>query len=228
VSSSALTVVDPTARPHGPVARVDEVFIETRDGCRLSARVWLPAGVDPAVAADASSDAVAAPERFPAVVEVLPYGVHRATADTDEATWPYLAGHGVACVRVDSRGAGNSEGVLDDEYSAQQQRDACDAVEWVASRTWCTGAVGLMGCSWGGFVALQAAALAGRTGSDEAPEAPSLRAVCAVCAAMLLAKMPGTIVGGLVRPTRRRQKSTAGQTAHGFRRLGQGGYRRAG
>lgn len=53
-------------------------------------------------------------------------------------------------------------------------------------------------------------------------------AVCAVCAAMLLAKMPGTIVGGLVRPTRRRQKSTAGQTAHGFRRLGQGGYRRAG
>jgi hypothetical protein len=31
---------------HGPVTRVDEVFFETRDGCRLSARLWLPAGVN--------------------------------------------------------------------------------------------------------------------------------------------------------------------------------------
>lgn len=53
-------------------------------------------------------------------------------------------------------------------------------------------------------------------------------AVCAVCAAMLLAKLPGTIVGGMVRPTRRRRKSSASQVAHGFRRVGQGGYRRAG
>lgn len=53
-------------------------------------------------------------------------------------------------------------------------------------------------------------------------------AVCAVCAAMLLAKAPGTIVGGMVRPTRRRRNKTAGQTAHGFRRLDQNRYRRAG
>tara|TARA_E500000318_G_scaffold2060_1_gene2856 strand:- start:174115 stop:174588 length:474 start_codon:yes stop_codon:yes gene_type:complete len=53
-------------------------------------------------------------------------------------------------------------------------------------------------------------------------------AVCAVCAAMLLAKMPGTIVGGMVRPTRRRGTRSAGQTAHGFRRVGQVGYRQAG
>ena len=40
-----------------------------------------------------------------------------------------------------------------------------------------------MGCSWGGFIALQAAALAGETASEGAArEAPSLRAVCAVCA----------------------------------------------
>ena len=50
-------------------------------------------------------------------------------------------------------------------------------MEWAAAQPWCTGAVGLMGCSWGGFIALQAAALAG-----EHNEAPSLRAVCAVCA----------------------------------------------
>ena len=53
-------------------------------------------------------------------------------------------------------------------------------------------------------------------------------AVCAVCAAMLLAKMPGTIVGGMVRPTRRRRKTSSGQAPHGFRRMGQNGYRQAG
>jgi hypothetical protein len=170
-STTCTQQVDPASLPHGPVTRVDEVFFETRDGCRLSARLWLPAGVDT--------------RRVPAVIEVLPYGVHVGTVDADEATWPYLAGHGIACVRVDSRGAGNSAGTLDDEYSVQQQQDACDAVEWAAAQAWCTGAVGLMGCSWGGFIALQAAALAGAppaAGAAVAREAPSLRAVCAVCA----------------------------------------------
>lgn len=174
----SMTVVDPASLPHGPVSRVDEMFFETRDGCRLSARLWLPAGVRVADAAAKATDLT-----VPAVVEVLPYGVHHSTVDADEATWPYLAGHGIACVRVDSRGSGNSSGVLDDEYSAQQQRDACDAVEWAARQSWCTGSVGLMGCSWGGFIALQAAALAGRTAAEKtAAEAPSLKAVCAVCA----------------------------------------------
>lgn len=58
---------------------------------------------------------------------------------------------------------------------------------------------------------------------------PGWSAVCAVCAATLLSKVPGTIVGGMVRPTRRkRRKGMPGQVAHGFRRTDQGGYRRAG
>jgi hypothetical protein len=57
---------------------------------------------------------------------------------------------------------------------------------------------------------------------------PGWSAVCAVCAATLLAKVPGTIVGGMVRPTRRRRKGAPGSVAHGFRRPDQGGYRRAG
>lgn len=56
---------------------------------------------------------------------------------------------------------------------------------------------------------------------------PGWTAVCAVCAATLLARVPGTIVGGMVRPTRRRRKAMPGQVAHGFRRTDQGGYRRA-
>ncbi|MBO6738439.1 MAG: hypothetical protein JJ916_01140 [Phycisphaerales bacterium] len=57
---------------------------------------------------------------------------------------------------------------------------------------------------------------------------PRWSAVCAVCAATLLAKVPGTIVGGMIRPTRRRRRSIPGQVAHGFRRLDQSSYRRAG
>lgn len=67
-------------------------------------------------------------------------------------------------------------------------------------------------------------------------------AVCAVCAASMLERLPGTVVGGMVRPRRKRKISRvhapqpkggapmggeqAGQTAHGFRPQQQ--YRRAG
>jgi len=57
---------------------------------------------------------------------------------------------------------------------------------------------------------------------------PGWAGVCAVCAATLLAQLPGTIVGGMVRPTRRRRSKMPGQVAHGFRRPHQSGYRRAG
>ena len=57
---------------------------------------------------------------------------------------------------------------------------------------------------------------------------PGWSGVCAVCAANLLAQVPGTIVGGMVRPTRRRRSRMPGQVAHGFRRNHQSGYRRAG
>ena len=179
-SRNGLKLVNVGTLPHastetvGGVTRVDEIFFHARDGAKLSARLWLPDGVS--LGADEL--------RAPAVIEILPYGYATTTVDTDEATYPYLAGNGIACIRVDSRGSGNSEGTLDDEYSPQQQRDACDACEWAAAQPWCTGAVGMMGCSWGGFVALQVAALAGETANlpGARREAPSLRAVCAVCA----------------------------------------------
>ena len=57
---------------------------------------------------------------------------------------------------------------------------------------------------------------------------PRWSAVCAVCAAALLSEIPGTIVGGMVRPTRRKRSVKPGKIAHGFRRLASIGYRRAG
>ena len=186
-SSNALTVVDPVSLPHASSAgtvRVDEIFFPTRDGTKLSARLWLPDGV----ALDADE------LRAPAVIEILPYGYATGTIDTDEATYPYLAGNGIACIRVDSRGSGNSEGVLDDEYSPQQQRDACDACEWAAAQPWCTGAVGMMGCSWGGFIALQVAALAGTPRARAPPGRRPASAPFARCAPLTSA--PATTCTG--------------------------------
>ena len=83
----------------------------------------------------------------------------RGTYERDALTHPYLAGHGYAAVRVDIRGSGESDGLLFDEYAQQEQDDALEVIAWLAAQPWCSGAVGMMGISWGGFNALQVAAL---------------------------------------------------------------------
>jgi putative CocE/NonD family hydrolase len=132
------------------------VWIPLGDGTRLSARIWLPE--------DAEHDPV------PALLEYLPYRKDDETAARDAVRHPYLAGHGYAGVRVDIRGSGDSEGMLLDEYLPQEQLDALEVIEWLASQSWCTGAVGMFGISWGGFNALQVAAR----------QPPALRAVIAI------------------------------------------------
>ncbi|MFJ9978439.1 CocE/NonD family hydrolase [Streptomyces cyaneofuscatus] len=122
----------------------DHVTIPMADGVRLSARIWRPV----------SSDA----EPVPAVVETIPYRKNDLTSTRDAIHHPYIAGHGYACVRVDLRGTGESEGVLLDEYLEQEQRDAEEVLAWVAAQPWCDGNIGMMGISWGAFAALQTAA----------------------------------------------------------------------
>jgi uncharacterized protein len=55
--------------------------------------------------------------------------------------------HGYACVRVDSRGAGCSPGVID-VWSPREARDLYECIEWAAAQPWCTGKVGLCGISY--------------------------------------------------------------------------------
>ncbi|RST86947.1 CocE/NonD family hydrolase [Aquibium carbonis] len=127
------------------------------DGCRLSVRAWIPK--------DAEADPV------PVILEHLPYRKRDGTIARDNLTHPYFAGHGYACLRVDMRGNGDSEGLMEDEYSEQELQDACDVIAWAASQPWCNGRVGMMGISWGGFNALQVAAMQ--------PEA--LKAIITLC-----------------------------------------------
>jgi len=126
------------------VREIENLLIPMGDGVRLAARVWLP------------PDADASP--VPAILEMIPYRKRDGTAARDAMIHPYLAGHGYACLRVDIRGSGDSEGVLLDEYLEREQQDAVEAIEWIARQPWCTGRVGMMGISWGGFNSLQVAA----------------------------------------------------------------------
>lgn len=55
--------------------------------------------------------------------------------------------NGYVCVRVDSRGAGRSTGVLE-PFSPTEVRDLYQCVEWAAEQDWSTGRVGLLGVSY--------------------------------------------------------------------------------
>lgn len=140
-----------------PVRIIYHAPITLSDGTILSAMIWLP------------ENAVSKP--VPAILEYLPYRKSDGTAVRDAMNHPYVAGQGYACVRVDMRGAGDSQGVLLGEYLKQEQDDALEVLKWIAAQDWCTGSIGMIGISWGGFNGLQIAAR----------RPPELKAVVSIC-----------------------------------------------
>ena len=54
---------------------------------------------------------------------------------------------GYACVRIDSRGAGRSPGLLD-VWSAREAQDIYECVEWAGTQKWSNGKVGINGISY--------------------------------------------------------------------------------
>ena len=126
------------------IREIENTWIAMPDGVKLAARIWLPE--------DAEADPV------PAILEYLPYRKRDGTVERDHMTHPYFAGHGYAGVRVDMRGTGDSEGICLGEYLKQEQDDALAVIDWLASQPWCSGKVGMIGISWGGFNGLQIAA----------------------------------------------------------------------
>ena len=132
-----------TDYPH-TIREIENCWIPLSDGTRLAARIWLP------------NDAETQP--VPAILEYIPYRKNDFTTPRDAVQHPYISGHGYAAVRVDLRGSGDSDGLLLDEYLPQEQEDALEVISWIAGQPWCTGDVGMIGISWGGFNGLQVAA----------------------------------------------------------------------
>ncbi len=136
---------------------IENDWIPLSDGVRVAAKIWLP------------EDAAARP--VPAILEMIPYRKRDGTVFRDARIHPWIAAHGYACVRVDIRGSGESEGLLADEYLPREQQDGVEIVDWLSRQGWCSGAVGMTGISWGGFNALQVAAR----------RPPALKAIITLC-----------------------------------------------
>jgi uncharacterized protein len=128
----------------GRIRTIELAWIPMSDGRRLAARLWLPV--------DAEREPV------PAILEYIPYRRRDGTRPRDEETHAWVAAQGYACARVDIAGSGDSDGLLLDEYLQQEQDDAVEIIAWLSAQPWCSGKVGMIGISWGGFNGLQVAA----------------------------------------------------------------------
>jgi uncharacterized protein len=143
LSSLTTAITGPSAPTYG--VRLVQAWIPMQDGIRLSATLYMPEGAKPQ-------------ERFPAILEYLPYRKDDATAARDYPLHSYFAHRGFVSVRVDIRGTGTSEGHTPErEYSEQEQSDGVEVISWLAHQPWSNGNVGMMGISWGGFNAMQMA-----------------------------------------------------------------------
>jgi len=149
-----------TSSPPAYGMHVEHTWIPMKDGVRLAANLFMPTGAKPG-------------EKFPALLEYIPYRKDDDTAADDYPRHSYFAHRGFVGVRVDIRGTGESEGQTPDrEYSQQEQEDGLEVIAWLARQPWSNGNVGMMGISWGGFNSLQ---LAMR-------HPPALKAIIATCA----------------------------------------------
>jgi putative CocE/NonD family hydrolase len=150
---------DPSSLPTRTheVHEIENTWIPMRDGVKLAARIWMPAN--------------ARQHPVPAIWNYCPYFARLFTRPDDDAIFPYYASHGYACVRVDIRGSGDSQGQPLDEYVKQEQDDGVEVIAWIASQPWCSGAVGMEGISWSGFNSLQVAAR----------RPPALKAIITLC-----------------------------------------------
>ena len=134
-----------------------DVPIVMDDGVLIRADVFRPTGED----------------RVPAIVSYGPYGKGMRFSTHHPGQWAQLIGdcpeviegstgdlqawetvdpekwvpHGYAVVRVDSRGAGRSEGFLD-PHSPREQLDTAACVEWAGTQVWSSGKVAMLGLSY--------------------------------------------------------------------------------
>ena len=142
--------------PRGPeyegVVVEKDVPIVLGDGTVLSADVHRPA----------SADGKPAQGRFPTLVLQTAYGKDAASYANE-----YLVRRGYVDVVVDQRGTGASSGVYVSPFSAQEQRDSYDIVQWASEQGWSNGKVGLHGASLMGINQLLTAA----------QQPPALRAI---------------------------------------------------
>jgi len=126
--SSFAQTVNSNQLPSRPFELQLVVRIPLRDGVKLAATIYRPAG---------------GRERLPVVMTLTPY-----SADRWEDHGRYFAQHGYVFVAVDSRGRGDSGGEFDPWVN--EGPDGADAVSWLAAQPFSDGRVVTWGGSYGG------------------------------------------------------------------------------
>ena len=164
---------------------------ETRDGMTID---WdLPITMDDGLVLRADVFRPAAPGRYPVILSCGPYGKWLAFQEGYPTAWDIMvrehpdvaAGStnqyqawevadpekwvpdGYVCVRVDSRGAGRSPGIID-HFSPRETKDIYDCIEWAAAQPWSNGKIGMNGISYYAINQWQVAGL----------QPPHLAAIC--------------------------------------------------
>lgn len=128
--------VEDLGKARGAVKMHWGVKIPMRDGVELNATVYLPKALQ---------------GRVPAIVTLTPY-----TGQLWHDFGLYFAGHGYPFLAVDVRGRGNSGGVFKPLWDVAQ--DGYDAVEWVATQSYCNGQVAMWGGSYAAYAQWSVAA----------------------------------------------------------------------
>lgn len=144
---------------------------ETRDGMRI---VWnLPIPAEDGILLRADLFLPLAEGEYPVILSYGPYAKGQLFQEAYAGQWNRMAEdfpeiaerssnryqcwevadpeqwvpHGYGIMRIDSRGAGWSEG-LQKLWSKKEAEDLYACIEWTAERSWCNGNVGLLGISY--------------------------------------------------------------------------------
>ena len=155
---------------------------EARDGMRID---WdAPIPMEDGVVLRADVFRPAGDGRYPVILSYGPYAKGLAFQDGYKGNWARLikaapevlvgssnkyqvwelvdpekwVPDGYACVRVDSRGAGRSPGVID-IWSPREAQDLYQCIEWAGTQSWSNGKVGMNGISYFATNQWQVAAL---------------------------------------------------------------------
>jgi len=140
LSTTRLAAVEPTRpAPKYQVKVERDVMVRMRDGVTLATDLYIP-----------MQDGRPVTEKVPAVLQRTPYN-----KTPLEKVASFFASHGYLSVVQDCRGRYNSGGTF--FPFTNEPKDGYDTIEWLAKHPHCNGKVGMFGCSYLGWVQLQAA-----------------------------------------------------------------------
>lgn len=164
------------------VVVIEDAAVPMRDGVRLFADIYLPAG------------AARAGTALPVLLERTPYDKRGQSQSEFTAAAPQprrrpevarvFAAAGYAVVVQDCRGRYRSEGAFT-KY-VNEAEDGFDTLAWIAAQPWCDGQVGTYGLSYGAHVQMAAACL----------NPPALRCMVVDCGGFSDAYRAGIRQGG--------------------------------